>query len=84
MEVIKKPKHGFGLPFGIWLQSHNRLRSTAANLLATLKERHVVKGAFVDELSSARVSAHPSYYGNMVWVLVMLEQWLKTRNLSVA
>jgi asparagine synthase (glutamine-hydrolysing) len=30
----------------------------------------------LDELVATHRSGHPSFYGTMLWVLVMLEEWL--------
>lgn len=76
-EIIKKQKHGFGLPFGAWLRSHARLQQLARDSLADLKRRTIVRPAFLDELLTTHVSDHPAYYGTMVWVLMMLEQWFQ-------
>lgn len=73
--IISKSKHGFGLPFGPWLQTHPPLRQLALDSLADLKKRGIVRPAFIDELTSAYVHSHAGYYGTMVWVLMMLEQW---------
>jgi asparagine synthase (glutamine-hydrolysing) len=35
-----------------------------------------VQPAFIDQLTTQRVHEHPAYHGTMVWVLMMLEQWL--------
>jgi asparagine synthase (glutamine-hydrolysing) len=75
-ETIAKTKHGFGLPFGPWLQTHQPLRQLALDSLADLKKRHIVRPEFIDELISVHVQSHVKYYGTMVWVLMMLEQWL--------
>ncbi len=76
-EIITKTKHGFGLPFGMWLQTHSPLRQIAFDSLADLKKRNIVRPAFIDELTSTHVESHANYYGTMVWVLMMLEQWFK-------
>jgi asparagine synthase (glutamine-hydrolysing) len=80
-EIISKSKHGFGLPFGPWLQTHGGLRQIALDSLADLKLRHIIRPEFLDELVSVHVESHAGYYGTMVWVLMMLEQWLKRRRL---
>jgi hypothetical protein len=36
----------------------------------------------VDELCAAKIQSLPHYYGVMVWVLMMLEQWLQSRRAS--
>jgi asparagine synthase (glutamine-hydrolysing) len=38
----------------------------------------VVRPAFVRDLVSTHLPAHPGYYGEMVWILMMLEQWLQS------
>jgi asparagine synthase (glutamine-hydrolysing) len=76
-QIITKSKHGFGLPFGPWLETHAPLRQLALDSLASLKRRHIVRPAFIDELTSVHVRSHADYYGTMVWVLMMLEQWFR-------
>jgi asparagine synthase (glutamine-hydrolysing) len=76
-EIIAKTKHGFGLPFGPWLKVHQPVRQIALDSLADLKKRGIVRPEFVDELTSRHVESHAAYYGTMVWVLMMLEQWLR-------
>jgi asparagine synthase (glutamine-hydrolysing) len=82
-EIIAKTKHGFGLPFGPWLKTHQPLRQLALDSLSDLKRRGIVRPEFIDELTSTHVESHASYYGTMVWVLMMLEQWLKRHRLVV-
>src|SRR6266513_4145905 len=76
-EIIHKTKHGFGLPFGAWIQSHGPLRQIALDSLADLKKRGIVRPHFIDELIAVYLKSHPGYYGTMVWVLMMLDQWLR-------
>jgi asparagine synthase (glutamine-hydrolysing) len=35
--------------------------------------------SFLAELSSQLLPAAPGYYGEMVWIVVMLEEWLRAR-----
>ncbi|HKQ25277.1 MAG TPA: asparagine synthase-related protein [Burkholderiales bacterium] len=81
-EIITKTKHGFGLPFGPWVQSHQGLRQIALDSLADLKQRRIVRPEFIDELTSVQVQSDAKYYGTMVWVLMMLEQWLKQHRVT--
>ncbi len=76
-EIITKSKHGFGLPFGMWLQTHQPLQQIALDSLTDLKQRRIVRAEFIDELTSMHVRTHAGYYGTMVWVLMMLEQWFR-------
>jgi hypothetical protein len=52
-------------------------REESSNLdsLTDLKERGIVRPEFIDELTSRHVEVHADYYGTIVWILMMLEQW---------
>lgn len=75
--ILKKSKHGFGLPFGPWFNSHARLRDLCCTALEQLKKRDIIKAEFIDDLINKHMPQYPSYYGSMVWVLMMLELWLQ-------
>ncbi|WP_426173134.1 asparagine synthetase B family protein [Massilia sp. TWR1-2-2] len=83
-EIITKQKHGFGLPFGVWLQHHKPLQQLATDSLTDLKQRKIVRGEFIDQLVGQHLSEHAGYHGTMVWVLMMLEQWFKQREVGAA
>ena len=74
--IITKKKHGFGLPFGVWACRHDGLKALARDTLGSLKTRGIIRPTFIDELLDTRLPAHPNYYGEMVWALMMLELWL--------
>jgi asparagine synthase (glutamine-hydrolysing) len=76
-EIIAKKKQGFGLPFGVWMQSHKPLREIAADSLHDLKSRQVIQSDFIDKLLNQYLQEHASYHGTMVWLLMMLEHWFK-------
>jgi asparagine synthase (glutamine-hydrolysing) len=42
-----------------------------------------VRPEFLDLLVSQHLNEHAGYHGTMVWVLMMLEQWLKQRDQHV-
>ena len=77
--ILKKKKHGFGLPFGYWLRHHTGLRELAGDSLQSLKRRGIVQAGFIDALFDRHLEEHPAYHGTMVWVLMMLEQWHQVR-----
>ena len=78
-EILTKKKQGFGLPFGVWACRHAPLRELAGDSLRSLGERGIVQRRFIDQLLQVHLPAHPGYYGEMVWILMMLEQWLRAR-----
>jgi asparagine synthase (glutamine-hydrolysing) len=76
-EIIAKKKHGFGLPFGVWSCTHAGLQALAADALGSVAQRSVVRPQFVQTLLQTHLPAHPGYYGEMVWILMTLEFWLR-------
>jgi asparagine synthase (glutamine-hydrolysing) len=75
--IITKEKKGFGLPFGVWATRHAGLKALAHDSVRSFATRGVVRPEFVRELLEVHLPAHPGYYGEMVWILMMLEQWLR-------
>jgi asparagine synthase (glutamine-hydrolysing) len=76
-DILTKKKQGFGLPFGPWAVRHKGLSQLANDSLHSLAERGIVQQGFVQSLMRDRLPEHPGYYGEMVWILMMLEQWLR-------
>jgi asparagine synthase (glutamine-hydrolysing) len=76
-EILTKKKHGFGLPFGPWAVEHKPLHELARESLCGLAGRGIVRADIVDELLDQRLVAHPGFYGELVWIMTMLEQWLR-------
>jgi asparagine synthase (glutamine-hydrolysing) len=76
-EIIGKRKHGFGLPFGVWLTTHAGLRELAYDALDGIVRRGVVREDFANALRKTLLPEHSSYYGELVWILMMLETWLR-------
>ncbi len=81
-EIIAKQKHGFGLPFGDWLLTHDRLRAMADDAMRSLAARGIIRPQFLQQLLAQLASEHAGYYGTMVWVLMILELWLRASPLA--
>ncbi len=77
-----KKKQGFGLPFGVWANRHDGLRRFATDALQSLAGRGIVQPAFIATLLKEHLPAHPGYYGEMVWILMMLEQWMRAQTID--
>jgi len=78
-ETLRKTKHGFGLPFGLWLREHPALAGFAADSLVAFGCRGIVQRAYVDRLIAEHRTGHATYFGTMIWVLMIAEQWLAAR-----
>lgn len=75
-EVIDKKKHGFGLPFGVWLKDHAPLRDLIFGHLERLGQRGIVKPSFLDKITREHAGGDPGYYGYAIWDFAMFEAWL--------
>ena len=77
--IINKSKHGFGLPFGIWLKDHQPLKELAYDSIDDLKKREFIRSEFLDHAITMHQSIHAAYYGELIWILMMLEHWFQAR-----
>ncbi len=80
-EIIAKRKQGFGLPVGLWMAEYPPLAELTQDSIDALRQRGIVAPAYLDWVCAQHRESHASYYGVMLWLLVMLEQWLQARNL---
>lgn len=76
-KIINKSKHGFGLPFGVWSNDYAPLGDLVGDSLSDFKTRGWVQPAYLDHMLAMQRGPHASYYGVMIWVMMMLEQWLQ-------
>lgn len=76
--VLTKKKQGFGLPFGVWVVKNPALRQLVDDAFASLSERGLIQPEFLRQLVNQYLPEHPHYYGTMVWILLMLEHWLRS------
>lgn len=76
-EIISKRKHGFGLPFGVWTLRHPGLHAFASDAVRALAARGVLREPFAESLLTRWLPDTPGYYGEMVWISMMLEHWLR-------
>ena len=75
--IISKKKQGFGLPFGVWAVKNPALLRLAEDSVRGLGERRILRPDFIDALFKRHLKDHPGYYGELVWISMMLEQWLR-------
>lgn len=76
-ETIRKKKQGFGLPFGMWMREHAPLADMANDALTALANRKIFNDAFLNNARELHQNAHAAYYGELIWILMMLELWLE-------
>lgn len=78
-EILIKKKQGFGLPFGVWALKNKALHELALGSVVGLVDRGIMRAEFVDALFKRHLIEHPGYYGEMIWLATMMEQWLRGR-----
>lgn len=75
--TLAKVKHGFGLPTSDWLKQHPGFRELGRDTL--LSRRSLERGYFapgaVEELFRLHEADHTPFYGDRLWILLMLELW---------
>jgi len=78
-EIIKKTKHGMGLPIAPWFKKDSALSELLNDTLFSGVPRitEYVRPEFINEMKSAFETDSTSYYGDNLWVLLMLELWLR-------
>jgi asparagine synthase (glutamine-hydrolysing) len=77
--IINKQKHGFGLPYLEFMNTHARLRELICDSLAALKNWRYFRADFLDDLSRWARSGQLSGHQAVTWDLVMLHLWLESR-----
>jgi len=80
-ETIAKTKHGFGMPFGLWLRSHAPLAELMDSSLDAFQRRGILRPSYIQDLRRQHHTEHATYFGIMIWVVAMLECWLGARKL---
>lgn len=76
-EIITKKKQGFGLPFGVWATRNESLLQLASKSVRGLVDRGILRADFVETLLARHLYEHPGYFGEMIWISMMLEQWFQ-------
>jgi asparagine synthase (glutamine-hydrolysing) len=76
-EILTKKKHGFGLPYSVWLGDSKPLRDFTFDALRSQRssQRGYFRPGLIDSLWSQYQSVHRGYYGEILWTLLMLELW---------
>ena len=48
----------------------------ATGSLESLRDRGMLRSEYFDELLNRVATEHAGFYGELVWILMMLERWL--------
>jgi asparagine synthase (glutamine-hydrolysing) len=77
IEVIKKKKHGFGIPVALWLKTDPHLREFSRDILLSSRSRQrgYFRQQFIEDLIQHHEADDTNYYGDILWVFFVLELW---------
>ena len=77
VEIIRKKKHGFGIPVASWISSDKRMRELARDTLLSARAfgRGYFKRQFIEALFQNNEAGDSTYYGDTIWTLLALELW---------
>ena len=78
VEIIKKKKHGFGIPVAMWMKTDVRMREILHE--GVLSERAFARGYFERKALEHLIHLHETtddtpYYGDILWNFLALELW---------
>jgi asparagine synthase (glutamine-hydrolysing) len=75
--ILRKKKHGFGLPIGMWLKQHPLWRGLAQDVLLESRtyQRGYFQRSFIEELFRMMDADQSTYYGDLLWLFLMAELW---------
>ena len=81
--IIKKTKHGMGLPIAVWFKSNPVLSELLYDTLfsGTPRILQFIRPEFLNQLKLNFESENTPYFGDNLWVFLMLELWLNNRKL---
>jgi asparagine synthase (glutamine-hydrolysing) len=80
-EILNKQKHGFGLPFGVWTSTNPDLQALAYDNVTRLGSRGILNRDFITQAIKLHKDGHAGYYGELIWILMMLELWMKSHEI---
>jgi len=76
-EILKKKKHGFGVPVALWFLQDPQLNALVKDVLndARTRQRGYFRPAFIDQVIRRHREEDAKNYGELIWYLVVLELW---------
>ena len=76
-EIIRKKKHGFGIPVATWMKSDPQIRELARDTLLSSRatSRAYFRREFLEDLFQKHEASDATYYGDCLWAFLMVELW---------
>jgi asparagine synthase (glutamine-hydrolysing) len=76
-EILRKKKHGFGIPVAVWMKSDPRVRELTHDTLLSTRAfgRGYFRRQFIEDLVRKHDREGEIYHGDTLWILLLLELW---------
>lgn len=80
-EIVNKTKHGMGLPIAKWFKEDPALNVMLEDALFSAKPEiyRFVKPVYLQHLRQSLLTEETPYYGDSLWVFLILEMWLRNK-----
>jgi asparagine synthase (glutamine-hydrolysing) len=84
--IIRKKKHGFGLPIGIWIKTKDNISSFVRDTLLTQSctIRPFFKKRFIEDIFTLHKDTGFTFYGDILWYLLIFELWNKSHRVPIS
>jgi asparagine synthase (glutamine-hydrolysing) len=79
-EIIDKKKHGFGMPYDLWIRSNPRVRQIVGDNVSSFRRRAYCRPEFIDDLLARHASDDARHAGRL-WDIMILEMWMRERRI---
>lgn len=79
-EILTKQKHGFGLPFEVWIKTDKELQTLVLDQISACRRRNYLRPEFLEQVSRGCQTSEPTPTDGMAWDIAMLEMWLQKHN----
>lgn len=76
-EILVKQKHGFGLPFEVWVKQHRGLQDMVRDLVTAAAGRGFFNRAFLDSVVASTARPERTALDSVAWDIAMLEMWMR-------
>ena len=76
-EILKKTKHGFGIPVAVWMKTDRHMRELLHDTLRSARAcgRGYFRKDFIEDLLRKHETDETTYYGDTLWTFLAIELW---------
>jgi asparagine synthase (glutamine-hydrolysing) len=80
--ILDKEKHGFGMPFDLWIQEDKALNAVACDALRAIGKRGIFRAEPIKQTANELEKGRSGPLRPIAWDIMMCELWLQSRSLD--